>query len=60
MAEQLLERVVREIRERMNQSRAAHEESRRLEAALAARDRGSSDGAASNPPARRSRPKGSA
>jgi hypothetical protein len=56
MAEELLERVVCEIRERSNQARGAHEESRRLEAALAAVDRGSRDGAASKAPARRSPP----
>jgi CRP-like cAMP-binding protein len=39
MAEQLLDRILREIRERLRESRAAYEESRRLEAALAALDR---------------------
>jgi len=39
--EQLLDRVLREIRERRNESRAAYEESQLLQAALAALDRGS-------------------
>jgi DNA-binding transcriptional ArsR family regulator len=36
MAEDLLDRIRRELRERLERSRAAYEESRRLEAALAA------------------------
>jgi CRP-like cAMP-binding protein len=36
MAEELLERVLREIRERMREAQAAYEESRRLEQALVA------------------------
>src|SRR3954453_1931225 len=40
MAEELLDRVRREIRERRDQARAAYEESNRLQAALAALDAG--------------------
>jgi hypothetical protein len=36
MAEELLDRILREIRERLERSRAAYEESQRLEAALGA------------------------
>src|SRR5215208_2327293 len=47
--EQLLDRVLREIRERLDESRSAYEESQRLEAALAvlgsrALDTGHTDG----------------
>jgi hypothetical protein len=38
MAEELLDRILSEIRERLRDSHAAFEESRRLEAALAALD----------------------
>jgi Fic family protein len=41
MTEELLDRVLRQIRERLRESRAAFEESRRLEAALAALGDGS-------------------
>ena len=56
MAEQLLDRVLREIRERADESRAAYEESRRLEAALVALgDGASTPPVAAAPPARRAR-----
>jgi CRP-like cAMP-binding protein len=53
MAEQLLDRVLRDIRDRMKQSRAAYEESRRLQAALAALDEGPRDEAAATSSPRR-------
>ena len=57
MPERLLERVLREIRERLDESRSAYEESRRLEAALDAlgfgtADQGHSDGGVSRTRAR--------
>ena len=55
MAEQLVDRVLREIRERMSASRAAVEESRRLEAALAALDRSRDSERPSAAPSRRTR-----
>jgi CRP-like cAMP-binding protein len=54
VAEELLDRVLREVRERMKQSRAAYEESQRLHAALMALDQGSRGGAA--PKSSRRRP----
>src|SRR4051794_31410277 len=49
MAEELLDRIRREIRKRRDQARAAYDESRRLEAALAALDAGRAEA----PPAQR-------
>ncbi len=56
MAEELLERVVREIRDRKQALQAAVDESARLERALAAIDRGRPDDAA-RPTASPSRPR---
>jgi hypothetical protein len=49
----LFDRVLREIRERKEQARAAVEESRRLEAALAALDAGRVEGSRASRPTRR-------
>jgi CRP-like cAMP-binding protein len=63
MAEELLERVLREIRERKQAAQAAYDESRRLERALAAlgprarRPRRTGDGSPVEPPSRRRRPR---
>jgi Fic family protein len=57
MAEDLLDRIVREVRERKGAARAAYEESQRLERALAAlgqqRDAGAATGRKSAPADRR-------
>jgi hypothetical protein len=55
MAEDLLTRIEREIRERKEQSRAAYEEARRLESALAALGSGADDGMTPSAPSRRQR-----
>lgn len=64
MPDQLLDRILEEIRQRMNSSRAAYEESQRLEAALAALGPSAGGGAppararrARRRPARESRPR---
>src|SRR4051794_40786747 len=55
MPEELLDRILREVRERKETARAAYEESRRLQAALDALGDGEprGDGPAAAPPARR-------
>ena len=57
MAEDLLDRIRREIRERLERSRAAYEESRRLEAALAALGTSARPSGPQRPSAARSQPR---